>query len=119
MQVEITGRQMDVTPALKEYVKSRVAKVEKYVHRDYGIRVVLEVDKLRHIAEIIVNLKGSRITAREEGEQMYASVDKAMDKVEQQLRRYKGKHTNHKGAPKLVEDSMEPEDTESVTAPEG
>lgn len=101
MQVDITGRQMDITPALRDYVNSKVAKAEKYISRSFGAHVILEVDKLRHIAEIILNVKGAQITAREEADEMYASIDGAMSKVEQQLRRYKSKLAHHKGAPSL------------------
>jgi putative sigma-54 modulation protein len=106
MEMDITGRQLEITPALRDYVKSKVAKAEKYVARSFGARVVLEVDKLRHIAEVIVNVKGAQITAKGEAEEMYAAIDKAMDKMEQQLRRYKDKLAHHKGGTSLTEEAV-------------
>jgi len=106
MEIEITGRQMDITPALRDYVHTRVAKAEKYVARNFGARVVLEVDKLTHVAEIILNVKGAQLTAKGEAEEMYAAIDKAMDKMEQQLRRYKDKLAHHKGGTSLTEESV-------------
>ncbi|MDH4229156.1 MAG: ribosome-associated translation inhibitor RaiA [Nitrospirota bacterium] len=105
MEVDITARQMEITPALRDYVHSRIAKAEKYVNRSYGARVVLEVNKLRHIAEIILHVKGEQLTAKEEGAEMYASIDGAMDKIEQQLRRYKGKNVHHKGGTSLADEA--------------
>jgi len=116
MQVEITGHQMDITPALRDYVNTKVSKAEKFIQRDYGVQVILEVEKLRHICEIIVNVKGSRITAKEEGEEMYASIDKAMDKIEQQLRRYKEKNSHHKGGTSTGQEALA---AETALNPEG
>jgi len=106
MEVEITGRQLEVTPALRDYVRTRVAKAEKYVARNFGARVILEVDKLSHIAEIILNVKGAQLTAKGDAEEMYAAIDKAMDKVEHQLRRYKDKLAHHKGGTSLSDEAM-------------
>jgi putative sigma-54 modulation protein len=108
MEIEITGRQLEVTPALRDYVQTRVAKAEKYVARNFGARVILEVDKLRHLAEIILNVKGAQVTAKGEAEQMYAAIDNAMDKMEHQLRRYKDKLAHHKGGVSLTEEASEP-----------
>lgn len=110
MDVEITGRQMEITPALRDYVNTKVARAEKYVSRSFGARVILEVDKLRHIAEIILNVKGSQLTAKEEGEEMYASIDGAMTKIEQQLRRYKEKLSHHKGGTSLADEALHVEE---------
>ncbi|MBI5137654.1 MAG: ribosome-associated translation inhibitor RaiA [Nitrospirae bacterium] len=109
MQVDITGKQMDITPALRDYVNTKVNKAEKYLHRDYGVQVILDVNKLIHTCEVIVNVKGGRITAKEHGEEMYASIDLAMDKVEQQLRKYKEKLSHHKGGQSMAEVALQTE----------
>jgi putative sigma-54 modulation protein len=106
MDVEITGRQLEVTPALRAYVQDKVSKADKYVARSFGSRVVLEVDHLTHVAEIILQVKGAQITAKAEADEMYAAIDKAMDKVEHQLRRYKEKLAHHKGGASLAEESV-------------
>jgi ribosome hibernation promoting factor len=106
MEVEITGRQLDVTPALRAYVIDKVGKAEKYVARNFGARVILEVDNLTHVAEVILNVKGAQMTAKAEAEAMYAAIDLAMDKMEHQLRRYKEKHAHHKGGASLSEEAL-------------
>jgi putative sigma-54 modulation protein len=110
MEIEITGRQMEITPALRDYVNGKVGRAEKYVNRSFGAHVILEVDKLRHIAEIIMHVKGAQLTAREDGEEMYASIDGAMTKMEQQLRRYKDKLSHHKGGASLAEEALHAEE---------
>jgi len=106
MEVEITGRQLEVTPALKAYVRDKVAKAEKYVARNFGARVILEVEGLSHVAEVILNVKGAQITAKADADAMYAAIDKAMDKAEHQLRRYKEKLAHHKGGTSLSEEAV-------------
>jgi ribosome hibernation promoting factor len=106
MEVEITGRQLEVTPALRAYVLDKVSKADKYVARSFGARVILEVDNLTHVAEVILNVKGAQITAKADAEEMYAAIDKAMDKVEHQLRRYKEKLAHHKGGASLAEEAV-------------
>jgi putative sigma-54 modulation protein len=105
MEMDITGRQLEITPALRDYVRAKVAKADKYLARSFGARVILEVDKLRHIAEVILNVKGAQMTAKGEAEEMYAAIDKAMDKMEHQLRRYKDKLAHHKGGVSLTEET--------------
>ncbi len=106
MQVVVTARQMELTTALKDYVHNKVSKAEKYIHREYGVHVILEAHKLHHTAEIVVNVKGQQITAKGEGEDMYACIDKAMDKIEQQLRRYKEKLSHHKGSTSVGQEAL-------------
>ncbi|MFQ5508579.1 MAG: ribosome hibernation-promoting factor, HPF/YfiA family [Leptospirillia bacterium] len=115
MDVEISGRHLEITPALRDHVNSRASRIEKYVSREFGTRVVLEVDKLRHIAEIVVNVKGSKLAATSEAESMYAAIDGAMDKLEQQLRRYKEKNVHHKGGESLSDEAL----SEPASAGEG
>lgn len=106
MDVEITGRQLEVTPALRAYVQDKVSKADKYVARSFGARVVLEVEGLTHVAEVILQVKGAQITAKAEAAEMYAAIDKAMDKVEHQLRRYKEKLAHHKGGASLAGEAV-------------
>lgn len=96
MDVTITGRQMDMTPALKEYVESRAKKIEKYTSKAAQAIFTLKVEKYRHTAEVLVKLNGFILQAEEETDAMYASVDKAMSKIERQLKKYKEKLCNHR-----------------------
>lgn len=112
MEVTITGRQMEMTPALKEYVEARAKKIEKYTSKAAQAVFTLKIEKYRHTAEVLVKLNGFILQAEEETDAMYASVDKAMDKIERQLKKYKEKLCNHRVR---VGDALEKEAPEAET----
>jgi putative sigma-54 modulation protein len=91
MDISITGRNMDLDPGLKKYIYKRLGKVEKLYKRIYNCEVVLDVEKERHIAEVILSLKRNRIVAKESSSDIYASIDKAVEIIKKQLRRMNGK----------------------------
>ena len=91
MDINITGRNMDLDPSLKSYIHKKLDKVEKLYRRIYKCEVILDVEKVRHIAEVILYLKRNRIIAKESSSDIYASIDNAADNVKKQLRRLRGK----------------------------
>ncbi|MGA2191835.1 MAG: ribosome-associated translation inhibitor RaiA [Nitrospirota bacterium] len=97
MNITVTGRHMDMTDALKTYVVEKVGKVEKYLPDGAEAQVVLSVEKFRHKAEVQIKVNGVVIQATEETEAMYSSIDKVMDKIDRQVRKYKEKLKGHKG----------------------
>ena len=96
MEVVITGRRLAVTPALRLYVEDRARKLERYASKATKVSFILRVEKYRHLAEVSAHVNGFLLQAREETEEMYSSVDRAMEKIFKQLKRYKGKVTNHR-----------------------
>ncbi len=96
MEVLITGKQLDVTPALKQYIENRVKKIEKYTMKVTQIVFTLKVEKYRHMAEVLVKVNGFILQSEQETDEMYVSVDKAMTKVERQLKKHKEKLHNHR-----------------------
>ncbi len=96
MEVTITGKQLDVTPALKEYVETRAKKIEKYTTNVTKAIVTLKVEKYRHMAEVLVKVNGFIIQSEQETDEMYVSVDKAISKIERQLKKHKEKLQNHR-----------------------
>ncbi len=87
MEIMITGKQLDVTPALKQYVENRAKKIEKYTTSATKAIFTLKVEKYRHLAEILVKVNGYILQSEQETDEMYASVDKAMNKIERQLKK--------------------------------
>lgn len=109
MEVVITGRQMEVTPALKEYIEGRARKIEKYSSKTTQVSFTLKVEKYRHIAEVLVRANGFLLQAEEETDEMYASVDQAMSKIERQFKKYKEKLSNHRVRHEETTEASEPE----------
>ncbi len=92
MKVMIYGKNIDVTPSLKEYAEEKVSKLEKFFDKEpMEAQVTLEVDKERHIVEITAHVGGLILRGEEETGDMYASIDGVMDKLERQVHKYKTK----------------------------
>jgi putative sigma-54 modulation protein len=96
MQVSVTFRHMEPTEALKEFAADKVARIEKYIHKPTDAHIVLSVEKYMHKADITIKAHGFMMRGREKSEDMYASIDKAVDKIERQVKRYRNKLTSHK-----------------------
>ncbi|TYB33319.1 MAG: ribosome-associated translation inhibitor RaiA [Flexistipes sinusarabici] len=91
MHIQITAKNIDLTDAIRSYVNKKIGKVKKYFDQVIEVHVVLEVQKNLHIAEVLVNAKGVFLKGLEKSEDLYASIDLAVDKIERQLVKYKEK----------------------------
>jgi putative sigma-54 modulation protein len=70
--------------------------LKKYFDKVIDAHVILSVEKYRHIAEITLMVSGLTLASKEESDNMRASIDRAVSKLERQVKRYKAKLTNHK-----------------------
>lgn len=95
MQLTVTGRHIDVSPALRDYVATKLAKLERHFDHVTDIRCTLTVEKLLHKAEAIINLSGGTIHADSIQEDMYAAIDGLVDKLDRQVKKHKEKVTDH------------------------
>lgn len=91
MQVNITFRGMDPSDSLKTYVKDRVERVEKYFDRAIEAHAVLSLERYLQHADFTIQAGSYLLRGKARSEDMYKSIDEAMDKLERQLKRYKGK----------------------------
>jgi len=94
MQVSVTGRHYEVTPALRTYLDARISRFERYDDSIHSAHVTLSTEKHLHHAELVVRIGGKEFTSKETSEDMYSAVDRVSDKVETQLRRHKGRKTS-------------------------
>lgn len=97
MRLNITFRNLNATDALKQYASEKIERVHKYLDRAGEAHVVLSLERHLHHADISIHAGTFLLRGREKSEDMYASIDLAMDKIERQLRRYKEKLKNHHG----------------------
>ena len=81
MEVNITARHLELTPALREYAEKRLMQVKKYTAKVTTVHIILNVEKDRHIAEVILNISRNKINASAIAGDMYAAIDIVMDKV--------------------------------------
>lgn len=97
MQMNITFRHIDPIDSLKNYAREKVERVNKYLDRAPEATVVLSLERHLHHADIRIHSGTYLLRGREKSEDMYASIDMAMDKIERQLKRYKEKLKGHHG----------------------
>lgn len=91
MQIEVYGQQMEVTPALRDYVENRFERLRRRVDKDCEIRVQLALEKPSHKAIATVNLTGRTLHGDALGPDMYAAIDLLVDKVDRLLIKHKEK----------------------------
>jgi len=101
MHVVVTGRNMDLTPALKDYLLEKLQRAQKHFDHPLDINALLSVAKNPSIsdnqtAEVTIKMNGNIIRGEESTENMYASIDLVANKIERQLRKYKTRYF-HKG----------------------
>jgi putative sigma-54 modulation protein len=91
MNVEITGRHIVITPAIRSYVLKRLRKFDKFFGSDASFHVIIDVAKERHTAEILLKSKLLSITGKGVTDDMYASIVLAIEKLERQAIKSKGR----------------------------
>ncbi len=96
MQTNITGHHIDVTPALREYVETKLDKLARHFDYITSASVTLTVDKLIHRAEARVHVSGADLYANSESEDMYAAIDILADKLNRQLMKHKEKRVDRR-----------------------
>jgi putative sigma-54 modulation protein len=100
MHVTVTGRNIDLTPALKEYLMEKLRRAQKHFDHPLEVTALLSVAKNPSIAnsqtaEVTLKVNGTVIRGEESTENMYASIDLVADKIERQLRKYKTRYWGH------------------------
>ncbi|WPB57210.1 ribosome hibernation-promoting factor, HPF/YfiA family [Xylophilus sp. GOD-11R] len=100
MNLTISGHHLDVTPALRGYVTSKLERVTRHYDDMVDIKVILSVEKqkekqLRQRAECSILVKGSEMFAESAHADLYAAVDELMDKLDRQVVRHKDRVQNH------------------------
>jgi len=91
MNLNVRGKNIEVTPALKEYVAKRLGKLDKYFDEDREATVTLIVEKGTHKIEVTIPVNGMILRGEEGTGDMYASIDLVTEKLEKQVNKYKGK----------------------------
>jgi len=121
MRINITARHFELTKVLEEHIRDRMWTLKKYFESIINAHVILSVEKYRHTAEITLKVSGLTLASKEESENMYTSIDHAVDKLERQVKRYKQKLQNHKARKKELEEErvVEPEESLEFSEEEG
>lgn len=95
MQINLTGHHIDITDSLRNYVNEKMGKLERHFDKVSNTHVILSVEKDTHKAEATVHMSGNDIFAEASENDMYASIDGLVDKLDRQVKKYKEKLKNH------------------------
>lgn len=91
MNFIISGRNIDITPGLRQAVEQKLGKLEKYFTPETDIIVTLSVEKERQKIEVTIPVKGNIIRSEQESSDMYVSIDLVEEIIERQMKKYKNK----------------------------
>ena len=95
MRIDISGHQMDITPALRDYVQDKFARVSRHYDHHLDARVILSVDKLDQKAEATLSTPGRTLFADAVAPDMYAAIDLLSDKLDRLLMKQKERMVDH------------------------
>ena len=97
MEIRVTGRHVEVTEDVRNYVEDKANKLPRFYDRIHGIEVVLDRESEQFTAEMIVRAdRKHTFVASEMGPDTFALIDMLVDKLERQLKRHKEKNRNRK-----------------------
>jgi putative sigma-54 modulation protein len=91
MNLNVSGHHLDVTPAIRTYVHSKLQRVARHFDHVIDAHVILTVDKLRQKAEVTLHVRGKDLHCECEEQDLYAAIDLLADKLDRQVLRYKDK----------------------------
>ncbi|MYN12977.1 ribosome-associated translation inhibitor RaiA [Pusillimonas sp. TS35] len=95
MNLSINGRHLEVTPAIREYVLNKMARVIRHFDNVIDTQVILSAEPLRHTADITMHLPGKDIHCQAVDENLYAAIDLVADKIDRQVIKYKSQLQNY------------------------
>ena len=90
-QIQFTGHGVEVTQLLRDFINDKFTRLTKHSQQIISIHVILNVEKLRQIAEAKLHIPHNEIHAQAESEDMYKTIDLLVDKIVRQLEKHRGK----------------------------
>ena len=119
MVVTVNGKNIEVTDALREYAEKKVSKIAKFFEKSpRGAQVTLSTERGKHIVEITIQVDGLLLRGEEKTNDMYASIDGAMENIERQVRKYKTKINRKFREENKVVAALSPSSPEEDTEPQ-
>ncbi len=104
MRVNLTGHHVEITAALKDYLHSKLDRIERHFDNVTAVTCILTVEKLRHKAEAKITVRGGTLFADAIEDDMYAAIDGLIDKLDRQIKKHKEKRSDHHARDSLKRD---------------
>jgi len=96
MKLHIVARKIKLTKPIKDFIEAKVGKLYEYINNIVWIQVIITVEKKSHMAEIIVHAGHQTMKASASSDDLYSAIDKMMDKIETQVKKYKEKLSEYR-----------------------
>ncbi len=100
MQITLSGHHVEITDALRHYVHDKLSKLGHHSDEIISIKVILQLENIRQLAEASVHIKGAELFAKADDEDMYAAIDALADKLDRQLINHKTKALDRQQHPR-------------------
>ena len=91
MNLNVSGHHLDVTPAIRSYVRSKLERVTRHFDHVIDAHVILTVNKVQQKAEVTLHVRGKDIHCECIEQDLYAAIDLLVDKLDRQVLKYKAK----------------------------
>lgn len=95
-RISIVGKHIQVTDAIRDYVLEKMSRMERLADQIIDVNVVLDAQKIEHSCSILMNFGHFHIKVSASTENLYAAIDKAVDRVTKLIRKYKTKLQSHR-----------------------
>jgi len=95
MNLQLTGHHLEITPALRDYITSKLARISNHFDHVIDVKVTMSVEKLAQKVEATLHVPGNDLHAECQGENMYSAIDMLTDKLDRQVVKHKEKNTDH------------------------
>ena len=97
MNLNLTGRHLEITPSLRDYVASKLERVNSHFDHVIDIKVTLSMEKVLQKAEATIHVPGDDLHAECTADDMYGAIDLLADKLDRQVKKFKEKISDHRG----------------------
>ena len=92
MNLHVTGHQLPITPAIRDYVSSKLQRITHHFDNVIDVNVIMSVDKLQQKAEATVHVRGRDIFCESCADDLYAAIDDLVDKLDRTIIKHKEKN---------------------------
>ena len=96
MNLHLTGHHLQITPAIRDYVSSKLSRITHHFDHVIDVNVIFSVEKLRQKVEASVHVRGRDIFCESSDPDMYAAIDSLIDKLDRTIIKHKEKNLDHR-----------------------
>jgi len=93
MNLNLSGHHLEITPAIREHVLSKIGKVKRHFENVIDVNIILSVEKLKQKAEANVHISGKTIFVECDDENLYVAIDDLVEKLDRQILKHKEKNS--------------------------